>query len=160
MATKKSAHGVRVRTLDQHEVISSRAELAALLTRAIAGTVRVQQPAIEREVSSSLALAAKSRGYVTAVAEDNGELCGTIIAEGEPGRRGAFVRWLAVRPTRRREGIGTLLADYLDDLVRPGLVRGMVDLDDTVASTFWCQRGWTSLIQPRRRIPMGMRLDA
>ena len=145
-------------TLDQHEVNSSRAELAALLTSAIARTARLEQPAIEREVSSAIALAAMSRAYVTAVAADNSELCGTIIAERKPGQEDAFVRWLAVHPTRRREGIGTRLADHLDDLVRPGLVRGMVDLDDTAACTFWRQRGWTSLHQPRRRIPMGMRL--
>jgi GNAT superfamily N-acetyltransferase len=157
---RKRAAAPTIRTVDEREIIARHHELEELLTDAIRTSGFGIRVPVEQEVTNTLALARGMSGWLTIVAEVDGRLCGALITEVEPDRSSAFVRWLAVSPSHRRQGVGTQLMDHFEETAQPELVRGMVDVDDPAAAAFWGQRGWTSLLTPRRRIPMGRTLDA
>lgn len=96
----------------------------------------------EEELGMTLELAASSPALVF-VARATTAPVGLLVAEAEPSTRSAFVRWLVVDPSARRNGVGTALIAAL--AATPGIerLRGMVDQEDPVASRFWRDLGWT-----------------
>jgi ribosomal protein S18 acetylase RimI-like enzyme len=82
-------------------------------------------------------------GSALLVAEDHGEIVGSVIA-GWDGWRGSVYR-LAVAPTHRRRGLGgRLVATAEDHLRSEGGVRlqAVVVETEPVATGFWRAAGW------------------
>jgi len=80
------------------------------------------------------------------VAELDGRLVGTVIG-GFDGRRG-LVYHLAVTPSERGQGIGSLLMNELEErLRRKGCIRCylLVTLDNTGAMEYYEARGWNRM---------------
>ena len=80
------------------------------------------------------------------VAELDGRLVGTVIG-GFDGRRG-LVYHLAVAPSERGQGIGSLLMNELEErLRRKGCIRCylLVTLDNTSAMEYYEARGWSRM---------------
>jgi len=80
------------------------------------------------------------------VAELDGRLVGTVIG-GFDGRRG-LVYHLAVAPSERGQGTGSLLMNELEErLRRKGCIRCylLVTLDNTSAMEYYEARGWSRM---------------
>ncbi len=81
------------------------------------------------------------------VAEVGGNLAGTVIG-GFDGRRG-MVYHLAVAPTERGQGIGSMLMNELEArLRRKGCIRCylLVTLDNSDAMEYYEARGWSRML--------------
>jgi ribosomal protein S18 acetylase RimI-like enzyme len=101
------------------------------------------RPADTRESVAGL-LDRDPLALLVAVDELSGVLVGTIIV-GWDGWRGHLYR-LAVRPDRRREGIGQLLIRAAEDRCRAlgaGRIDAMVLDDNDLGQTIWVAAGFT-----------------
>ncbi|MGM0825102.1 MAG: GNAT family N-acetyltransferase [Pseudomonadota bacterium] len=77
------------------------------------------------------------------VAEEDGELAGTIMA-GHDGKRG-YVQHLSVADSHRREGIATRLVSLcLEALKHEGILKShlMILPENEAAKQFWASQGW------------------
>ena len=87
------------------------------------------------------------------VAEEDGEVIGVLIAAWD-GWRGNMYR-LAVRPERRRSGIGRALVQAGEESLRrrgAQRVTALVAFDDRVAAGFWDAVGYPTDRQIGRRV--------
>jgi GNAT superfamily N-acetyltransferase len=131
-----------------------------LLTEALHGsTWNILHP-VDAEVTDTLTAARAVPDQLAMLASVGGSPAGVLFAELRRERMVAFVRWVAVHPSYRRQGIASRLVEHLQG--RPGLERleGMVDRDDPAASAFWAAHGWAPLHRPPARIRMGRSLAA
>jgi ribosomal protein S18 acetylase RimI-like enzyme len=79
------------------------------------------------------------------VAEDSGQLVGTIMA-GHDGKRG-YIQHLSVAESQRRRGIGsTLVKLCIDALKQEGILKShlMILVENEVGKQFWSSLGWVS----------------
>lgn len=77
------------------------------------------------------------------VAEEDGELAGTIMA-GHDGKRG-YVQHLSVADAHRREGIAARLVSLcLEALKHEGILKShlMILPENEAAKQFWASQGW------------------
>lgn len=113
---------------------------------------------VDREVASTLKLAERDPDSVTVVAAAESLVLGLITGYVDSDAGSAFIRWIAVGPDVRRQGIGSRLVATFEKTTRMKLLKGYVNVKDPVALAFWEARGWRRLHPPPRRVLMGRQL--
>lgn len=147
-----------IRSLDDEEAHHRELELVELLASWVENSVSAQRL---RDLHETMRFAVwttvrhPDRNVV--LAEERAQPVGIVIGElkrTQHGRHG-FVDWIAVKPDRRCQGIGSALITELATAIGVGRLEGSVDLDDPVASSFWERQGWTRIKPAPRRVMMG-----
>ncbi len=149
-----SAQHADIRSLPPDEIAARTDALRELLQQALTGTVTALAiPDLDPEITMTIGNAHRLPNHLTFAAENNDRLRGVLFGHirGQVG----FIRWVAVNPDSRRQGIASALVDRFEAHTDVKRVEGIVHLDDPEALGFWTKQGWQAQEPPRMRMLMG-----
>lgn len=137
---------------------SSEEDLVAIASLVRLANEELGRPDVDGEARATVAILTRSSQGIGLIAEADGDIIGSVIAERERTEAELHIRWLVVRTGSRRLGVATALVDTLEAMPGVRRVTGTVDQQDPIAHGFWTKRGWTTC-RPRpgrRRELMGV----
>lgn len=147
-----------IRSLEEDEAHQRELEVVELLADWVSASISARRfRDIQETMRSAVWATIRHPDRSLILAEEHAQPVGIVIGELRRTGEGlhGFVDWIAVKPDRRREGIGSTLLTGFATAIGVDRLAGAVDLDDPVASSFWERQGWTRIKPEPRRVMMG-----